>query len=107
MPWLREADLVLAVGTRLQDFTTGSHSLFTQARILGLNVQPAGRRKWPASLVADAGSGWASCPRLCVAGRPMPAWTRAHANRRASWLPGSTELTTGHCRPACCPTTPT
>jgi 3D-(3,5/4)-trihydroxycyclohexane-1,2-dione acylhydrolase (decyclizing) len=40
MRWLREADLVLAVGTRLQDFTTGSNSLFTQARLLGLNVQP-------------------------------------------------------------------
>ena len=31
-----EADLVLAVGTRLQDFTTGSHSLFPAARLLGL-----------------------------------------------------------------------
>ena len=29
-----DADLVLAVGTRLQDFTTGSHSLFTQAKLM-------------------------------------------------------------------------
>jgi 3D-(3,5/4)-trihydroxycyclohexane-1,2-dione acylhydrolase (decyclizing) len=33
-----EADLVLAVGTRLQDFTTGSHSLFAAARLISLNV---------------------------------------------------------------------
>ncbi|MGK5067674.1 3D-(3,5/4)-trihydroxycyclohexane-1,2-dione acylhydrolase (decyclizing) [Janthinobacterium sp. RT4P48] len=33
-----EADVVLAVGTRLQDFTTGSNSLFGQAQLLSLNV---------------------------------------------------------------------
>ena len=49
------ADLVLAVGTRLQDFTTGSHSLFAKARILSLNVQSfdAGKQHGTA-LVADA-----------------------------------------------------
>ena len=45
----QEADLILAVGTRLQDFTTGSHTLFGQAGLLGLNVQPfdaaKGRRR--------------------------------------------------------------
>jgi 3D-(3,5/4)-trihydroxycyclohexane-1,2-dione acylhydrolase (decyclizing) len=35
-----EADLILAVGTRLQDFTTGSNSLFTKARLVSLNVNP-------------------------------------------------------------------
>ncbi|OYO29792.1 3D-(3,5/4)-trihydroxycyclohexane-1,2-dione acylhydrolase (decyclizing) [Janthinobacterium sp. PC23-8] len=33
-----QADLVLAVGTRLQDFTTGSNSLFARAELLSLNV---------------------------------------------------------------------
>ncbi|MES3021569.1 MAG: 3D-(3,5/4)-trihydroxycyclohexane-1,2-dione acylhydrolase (decyclizing) [Pseudomonadota bacterium] len=33
-----EADVVLAVGTRLQDFTTGSNSLFATARLISLNV---------------------------------------------------------------------
>ncbi|MDP4301018.1 3D-(3,5/4)-trihydroxycyclohexane-1,2-dione acylhydrolase (decyclizing) [Leptothrix discophora] len=51
----RQADVVLAVGTRLQDFTTGSHALFAQARLLSLNVQPYDAGKWSgASLVADA-----------------------------------------------------
>ena len=35
-----EADLILAVGTRLQDFTTGSNSLFPKARLVSLNVNP-------------------------------------------------------------------
>ncbi|MBB5366684.1 MULTISPECIES: 3D-(3,5/4)-trihydroxycyclohexane-1,2-dione acylhydrolase (decyclizing) [unclassified Janthinobacterium] len=33
-----DADLVLAVGTRLQDFTTGSNSLFGDAQLVSLNV---------------------------------------------------------------------
>ncbi len=51
------ADLVLAVGTRLQDFTTGSWSLFSQPRqrILSINVQPYDSGKRGAlPLVADA-----------------------------------------------------
>jgi 3D-(3,5/4)-trihydroxycyclohexane-1,2-dione acylhydrolase (decyclizing) len=35
-----EADLILAVGTRLADFTTGSNSLFPKARLVSLNVNP-------------------------------------------------------------------
>ena len=34
----QDADLVLAVGTRLQDFTTGSNSLFGDAELVSLNV---------------------------------------------------------------------
>ncbi|HLW12238.1 MAG TPA: 3D-(3,5/4)-trihydroxycyclohexane-1,2-dione acylhydrolase (decyclizing) [Casimicrobiaceae bacterium] len=33
-----DADCVLAVGTRLQDFTTGSNTLFTQANVIGINA---------------------------------------------------------------------
>jgi 3D-(3,5/4)-trihydroxycyclohexane-1,2-dione acylhydrolase (decyclizing) len=34
----RDADVVIAIGTRLQDFTTGSHSLFAQASVVTINV---------------------------------------------------------------------
>ncbi len=65
----READLVLAVGTRLQDFTTGSHTLFKQARLLNLNVQAFDSLKWGAqpltgdaavtlARLSEAASGW-------------------------------------------------
>ena len=55
-----EADLVIAVGTRLQDFTTGSWSLFKNPgmRILTLNVSPFDVVKGNAiPLLADAGEG--------------------------------------------------
>ncbi|UXU76156.1 MULTISPECIES: 3D-(3,5/4)-trihydroxycyclohexane-1,2-dione acylhydrolase (decyclizing) [unclassified Paracoccus (in: a-proteobacteria)] len=49
------ADLVIAVGTRLQDFTTGSRTLFPKAKILGINVAAYDAGKHGAvSLVADA-----------------------------------------------------
>ena len=49
------ADLVIAIGTRLQDFTTGSRTLFGDARLVGINVQPYDAAKHGAvTLVADA-----------------------------------------------------
>ncbi|MDP1363121.1 3D-(3,5/4)-trihydroxycyclohexane-1,2-dione acylhydrolase (decyclizing), partial [Klebsiella variicola] len=55
-----EADVILAVGTRLQDFTTGSWALFRHGgkKFIGLNVQAfdAGKDR-AAPLVADAREG--------------------------------------------------
>src|SRR6185295_6297347 len=45
------ADIVIAVGTRLQDFTTGSHSLFPQAKLVAINVNAFDALKWRASAV--------------------------------------------------------
>src|SRR5919197_1010610 len=51
----RDSDVVLAVGNRLTDFTTGSHSLFTQAALINLNVNPIDAIKWRGvPLLADA-----------------------------------------------------
>jgi 3D-(3,5/4)-trihydroxycyclohexane-1,2-dione acylhydrolase (decyclizing) len=53
----RDADLVLCVGTRLSDFTTGSHSLFQDAavRFVAINVNAADAHKLSAApVVADA-----------------------------------------------------
>jgi len=52
----READLVLAVGTRLQDFTTGSRALLPGgSRLIQLNIQPFDAGKHGAvPLVGDA-----------------------------------------------------
>jgi 3D-(3,5/4)-trihydroxycyclohexane-1,2-dione acylhydrolase (decyclizing) len=52
-----EADVVICVGTRLSDFTTGSHSLFQNPDVtfLGVNVNAADAHKLSgAPLVADA-----------------------------------------------------
>jgi 3D-(3,5/4)-trihydroxycyclohexane-1,2-dione acylhydrolase (decyclizing) len=53
----RDADVVLCVGTRLTDFTTGSHSLFQcpAVRFIGINVNAADAHKLSATpVVADA-----------------------------------------------------
>ena len=50
-----QADLILGIGTRLQDFTTGSRSLFPGARLISINVQPYDAAKHGGvALVADA-----------------------------------------------------
>ncbi|MDB5893068.1 MAG: hypothetical protein JWQ88_599, partial [Rhodoferax sp.] len=83
----READLVLAIGTRLQDFTTGSHSLFGQARLLGLNVQPADAGKWAgASLVADARTGLQQLGAELAGWSADAGWTRRAKEFAHSWV---------------------
>ncbi len=77
------ADLVLAVGTRLADFTTGSRTLFRHAgrRIIALNVQNFDAAKHGAApLLADAGEGLAA----------LSAGLGDHA-APADWLARATE----------------
>ena len=78
-----EADVIVAVGTRLQDFTTGSATLFRSdgRRILGLNVQPLDAYKHGAvPLIADAREGLRQLSEALQAWRAPDAWTkRAHA----------------------------
>ena len=72
---LREADVVLAVGTRLSDFTTGSHTLFAQARIVGLNVDPFDARKWRGQpLQADARLGLEALGARLAGWRADESW---------------------------------
>ncbi|WP_378947145.1 3D-(3,5/4)-trihydroxycyclohexane-1,2-dione acylhydrolase (decyclizing) [Paracoccus sp. R86501] len=50
-----KADLVIGIGTRLQDFTTGSRTLFANGRLVSINVQPYDAAKHGSvTLVADA-----------------------------------------------------
>ncbi len=82
----RDADLVLAVGTRLADFTTGSWALFQGKRIVGLNVQPFDAAKHRAQpLVADAGAGLAALQAALGDWRAPPAWTARAAAERRDW----------------------
>ncbi|WP_332677013.1 3D-(3,5/4)-trihydroxycyclohexane-1,2-dione acylhydrolase (decyclizing) [Brevundimonas sp.] len=49
------ADVIVAVGTRLQDFTTGSRSLFPDRRLFQVNIQPFDAHKHSAeAVVGDA-----------------------------------------------------
>lgn len=91
----READLVLAVGTRLQDFTTGSHALFAQAKLLSLNVQSFDATKWRgAALVADARVGLAQLSVALGDWQADANWTVRAKTQATAWLARVTELTT-------------
>ncbi|GGF25548.1 3D-(3,5/4)-trihydroxycyclohexane-1,2-dione acylhydrolase (decyclizing) [Aliidongia dinghuensis] len=83
-----QADLILAVGTRLQDFTTGSWALFRHPdrRLVGLNIQPfdAGKRQ-ALPLVADAGEGLAALTVALEGHRAPETWTVAARDRAAAW----------------------
>ena len=78
----READVVLAIGTRLQDFTTGSWTAFApDAQFISINTA-----RWDAvkhralPVVGDARERWRSSKPRSAAGRPTTAgWTRAAA----------------------------
>jgi 3D-(3,5/4)-trihydroxycyclohexane-1,2-dione acylhydrolase (decyclizing) len=97
----READLVLAVGTRLQDFTTGSKSLFTQARVLGLNVQTLDARKASSiTLVSDAQVGLAQLSSAVHGWSVDPAWTSKAREQAALWLQRVAQLTSAPHLPA-------
>ena len=78
------ADVILAVGTRLQDFTTGSRTLF-RVRLIGLNVQSVDAIKHDAfSLVADAREGLTALTRQLAHMRPGE-WTACVKAWKAEW----------------------
>jgi 3D-(3,5/4)-trihydroxycyclohexane-1,2-dione acylhydrolase (decyclizing) len=84
-----EADVVLAVGTRLADFTTGSWALFRNPdrRLIGLNVQPFDAYKHRAlPLVADAKLGIAALDSALGDWRAPAEWRAAAAHGRSEWL---------------------
>jgi len=81
---LVDADVVLAVGTRLQDFTTGSNALYRQARIITLNVNGYDALKGgDVQLLADAQLG------LDALSRELGTW---HADQ--AWRARAEELAT-------------
>ncbi len=84
-----KADVILAVGSRLQDFTTGSWALFKNAgsRIIGLNVQPFDAVKHRAlPLVADARVGLDELSVELGAWRAPAGWTAGGERGRGEWL---------------------
>ncbi|MHA6731172.1 3D-(3,5/4)-trihydroxycyclohexane-1,2-dione acylhydrolase (decyclizing) [Devosia sp. A369] len=84
-----EADVVLAVGTRLQDFTTGSWALFKNddLKIVGLNVQVFDAHKHRAlPLVADARAGLEALNAALTGWQADPEWTEQAKAGKDEWL---------------------
>ena len=80
------ADLVICIGTRLQDFTTGSHSLFQNPGVRFLSVNVAGRDAFKLggmAVVADARLGIEALTTGLGAGWSTSADYRSEAVSRA------------------------
>jgi 3D-(3,5/4)-trihydroxycyclohexane-1,2-dione acylhydrolase (decyclizing) len=84
-----EADVVLAVGTRLQDFTTGSWALFKNPdkTIIGLNTQVFDATKHRAvPVVADARVGLEEISANLGSWTAPPAWTQKAKDSFSAWM---------------------
>ena len=91
-----EADLVIAIGTRLQDFTTGSWALFKDpgVKFLGLNVQPFDAAKHGAlPLVADALAGLEELGAALAGWRAPAAQAARVAPLKAAWDEAAARVT--------------
>jgi 3D-(3,5/4)-trihydroxycyclohexane-1,2-dione acylhydrolase (decyclizing) len=91
-----QADLVLAIGSRLQDFTTGSWALFKAegVRIIGLNTQAFDAGKHRAEpLVADAKAGLGLLDARLGDWRTPASWTDLAATAKADWLASAKAVT--------------
>jgi 3D-(3,5/4)-trihydroxycyclohexane-1,2-dione acylhydrolase (decyclizing) len=89
-----QADVVLAIGSRLQDFTTGSWALFKNVnlKIIGLNVQPFDAVKHHAlPLIADAKTGLEGLGHGLGPWTTHKAWSDTAAAGKASWLKAAAE----------------
>ena len=82
------ADVILAVGTRLQDFTTGSWALFQNParRLIGLNVQVFDAAKHHMQpLIADARVGLTELDTALAGHRAPDAWLQRLTAAVGSW----------------------
>ena len=81
-----EADLVIGVGTRLTDFTTGSRALFAQAALAQINVAALDAAKHGAlAVVGDAGAALEGLAERLAGHAAPPAWRAAVADFKRAW----------------------
>jgi 3D-(3,5/4)-trihydroxycyclohexane-1,2-dione acylhydrolase (decyclizing) len=85
-----QADLVIAVGTRLTDFTTGSHSAFSNpdVKFISINVDARDAYKLGAMpIVADAREALQALSKAASAAgiKPKPAYLKEVAAARDEW----------------------
>ncbi|MEH6741263.1 MAG: thiamine pyrophosphate-dependent enzyme, partial [Sulfitobacter sp.] len=82
-----QADVILAVGTRLQDFTTGSWTAFSKdARIIGLNAARHDAAKhMSAPVVGDAKLGMTALAAGMIDYTAPASWTKNARDQRSTW----------------------
>ncbi len=94
-----QADVVLAVGTRLQDFTTGSGQLIRRPgrTLVGLNVQPFDAYKFDAlPLIADADVGLRQLSAALGDWTSAPTWREQAESQLRKWNDTARDFTAGH-----------
>ncbi len=90
----READCILAVGSRLQDFTTGSNALFSHARLIGINANAFDAIKQEAlPVTADAGPALEALSEALGLWRAPPEWTARGQTLADDWRATVARLT--------------
>ncbi|MEU0939305.1 3D-(3,5/4)-trihydroxycyclohexane-1,2-dione acylhydrolase (decyclizing) [Embleya sp. NPDC005971] len=82
-----DADLILAVGTRLQDFTTASGTVFAaDARLVSINAARFDAvKRGAAPVTADAREALRELGPLLGQWRADPAWTARAEHERRAW----------------------
>jgi len=83
-----QADLVVGLGTRLQDFTTGSRTLFSgpECSLAQVNICPHDAHKHGAvSIVADVGATITDLAAWLADWQAPLAWTQSTTARIAGW----------------------
>jgi 3D-(3,5/4)-trihydroxycyclohexane-1,2-dione acylhydrolase (decyclizing) len=91
---VKQADLVLSVGTRLTDFATGSQSIFENANVkfAALNVVDADTRKQGATgILADARLGLEALAQALEGHSTVDSWQDTVQTEKARWAPIRTQ----------------
>jgi len=89
-----QADVVLAVGTRLQDFTTGSNALFANAELVSLNVNAFDALKRRGlGVQADAALGLQGLSQLLQDWTSSAEWNERARREAAGWRETVTAIT--------------
>ncbi len=84
----READVIFAIGSRMQDFTTGSWSIFQgeKVKFIGLNTQVFDAAKHDSlPLVADAQAGLADVTAALGSYQAPATWTKKALDGHTAW----------------------
>ena len=82
----READLIISVGSRLSDFTTGSKELYGHTRIVSINISAFDAAKMDAVMVvADAKAALEDAETALVAKGYVSGWNGEVEKAKSDW----------------------
>lgn len=82
----RDADLVIAVGTRLSDFTTGSKELYGKTKLVNINISAFDANKMDAAMVIGDAKATLELAHEALAARGyVSGYTGEIAGAKAAW----------------------